>query len=105
MKDIQAVMRSDVARVERPTTARKPPPIIMGPMWVAACYDGRRTCFLCRAKLGYWAVVDDPDRAHRFVSEAEAQGACDRFVAFQETVVDRPGAWAPRLMTLKASFQ
>jgi hypothetical protein len=74
--------------------------------WVAACADSRGDRFLCRADKGYWAVVDDPERASRFVSAAEAQGACDRFMAHQ---VGRnhgaPGNWAPLHMTVKATFR
>ena len=104
MKDIQAVMRSDVARVEKPTAARKPPTMTIGPKWVAACFDGQRACFLCWAKR-YWASTDEPERAHRFETESDAQAACNRASGFEAGVIGTCNRWAPRRMTLKVTFE
>jgi hypothetical protein len=106
VKDIQVAMRVEVARARKSAPAtRKPPAITIGPKWVVARFDGRQACFLCWAKRGYWASTDEPERAFRFETRTEAQAACDRVGGFEAGIVDSPGGWAPRQMTLKATFE
>ncbi len=106
MKDIQAVVAAKVARTKGTAAApRKPPAMIIGPQWVVACFDGRRATFLCWAKRGYWASTDEVERAFRFDTLAAAQAACERVSGFETGVVDVPNGWAPRRMTLKATFE
>ncbi len=73
-------------------------------VWVVGC-EGPQGRLLSRGAMG-WAVVEDPERAHQFPSDAEAQEACDQFLAWQFGYPLRPpGLWRVYRMTLKASFR
>jgi hypothetical protein len=73
--------------------------------WVVAC-EAERPRFLCRAKERYWAVTDEPGRAHPFPSQASATTARDAFVEFHSRgIYGAPGDWKPMLMSLRATFK
>ncbi len=110
-RDIQELMKSDLARARpsRPATRPKAPgsPIDIGPVWVVACFAGGRPRFLNRTAAG-WTVVLDADRAHRFDDQAAAQRGLEDFQRRHTgggSGFDAGAAWCVKEMTLRATFR
>ena len=108
MRDVQDLMKTQLAKERPKRTARSAPagprPIVAEPTWVAVCFAGEPR-FLKSSQRAGWAVAMQPQDAHAFTDKAAAEAAIEDFMRRHAgSTHDAGSTWCALQMTLRATF-